>query len=116
VLSKGHGAPGLYAVLAERGYLPVEELRTLRRFGSRLQGHPDMQKLPGVEIPTGSLGQGISVAVGMALAGRLDGRTYRVYTLLGDGECQEGQVWEAALAAAHHGLDNLTAIVDRNGL
>ncbi len=116
VLSKGHAAPVLYAALAERGYFPVAELSTLRKLGSRLQGHPDMRKLPGVEMSTGSLGQGLSAANGMALAARLDGRDYRVYALLGDGECQEGQVWEAAMAAAHYALENLTAIVDFNGL
>ncbi|MEW6540447.1 MAG: transketolase [Bacillota bacterium] len=116
VLSKGHAAPVLYAALAERGYFPVAELSTLRKLGSRLQGHPDMRKLPGVEMSTGSLGQGLSAANGMALAARLDGRDYRVYVLLGDGECQEGQVWEAAMAAAHYALENLTAIVDFNGL
>ncbi|MEW6771187.1 MAG: transketolase [Bacillota bacterium] len=116
VLSKGHAAPLLYAVLAERGFFPREELMTLRKLGSRLQGHPDMRKLPGVEMSTGSLGQGLSAANGMALAARLDGRNYRVYVLLGDGECQEGQVWEAAMAAAHYRLDNLTAFLDYNGL
>ncbi len=116
VLSKGHAAPVLYAALAERGYFPVEELGTLRKLGSRLQGHPDMKKLPGVEMSTGSLGQGLAVANGMALAARLDGRDYRVYALLGDGELQEGQVWEAAMAAAHYALENLVAIVDYNGL
>ncbi len=116
VLSKGHAAPVLYAALAERGYFPVEDLMTLRKLGSPLQGHPDMKKLPGVEMSTGSLGQGLSAANGMALAAKLDGRDYRVYVLLGDGELQEGQVWEAAMAAAHYGLDNLTAFVDFNGL
>ncbi|MGO0121942.1 transketolase [Desulfothermobacter acidiphilus] len=116
ILSKGHAAPLLYAALAERGFFPPAELLTLRKLGSRLQGHPDMRKLPGVEMSTGSLGQGLSVGVGMALAGRLDGRDYRVYVLLGDGECQEGQVWEAAMAAAHYRLDNLVAILDYNGL
>ncbi|HAG07678.1 MAG: Transketolase domain protein [Clostridia bacterium 62_21] len=116
VLSKGHACPVLYAALAERGFFPVEELLTLRRLGSRLQGHPDMRKLPGVEMSTGSLGQGLSAANGMALAARLDGRDYRVYVLLGDGETQEGQVWEAAMAAAHYRLDNLTAFLDYNGL
>lgn len=116
ILSKGHAAPLLYAVLAEAGYFPVEELRTLRRLNSRLQGHPDRTTLPGVEMTTGSLGIGLSVAAGMALAGKLDGRNYRVYVLLGDGEVQEGQVWEAAMTAAHYKLDNLLAIVDRNGL
>jgi len=116
VLSKGHAAPVLYAALAEKGYFPVDELVTLRKLGSRLQGHPSMRYLPGVEMSTGSLGQGLSVANGMALAGRLDGRGYRVYVLLGDGEIQEGQVWEAAMAAAHYKLDNLVAFLDHNGL
>jgi transketolase len=116
VLSKGHAAPLLYAVLAERGFFPVQELMTLRKLGSRLQGHPDMRKLPGVEMSTGSLGQGLSAANGMALAAKLDGRQYRVYVLLGDGETQEGQVWEAAMAAAHYKLDNVTAFLDYNGL
>ena len=116
VLSKGHAAPVLYAALAERGYLPREELITLRKLGSRLQGHPDMKKLPGVEMSTGSLGQGISAANGMALAGKIDGQDYRVYTLLGDGECEEGQVWEAAMFAAHYKLDNLVAFLDHNHL
>ncbi|SFR03610.1 transketolase [Desulfoscipio geothermicus] len=116
VLSKGHAAPVLYAALAERGYFPVEQLQTLRKLGSPLQGHPDMRKVPGVEMSTGSLGQGLSAAGGMALAGKLDGRDYRVFALLGDGEIQEGQIWEAAMAAAHYKLDNLTAILDHNGL
>lgn len=116
VLCKGHAAPVLYAVLAERGFFPVEELTTLRRIDSRLQGHPDMKALPGLDMSTGSLGQGLSVANGMALAARLDGRRYRVYALLGDGELEEGQVWEAAMAAAHYRLDNVTAFVDFNGL
>lgn len=116
VLSKGHVCPVLYAALAERGFIPREELTTFRKLHSRLQGHPDMTKVPGVEASAGSLGQGLSMAVGMALAGKLDGRPYRVYVLLGDGECQEGQVWEAAMSAAHYKLDNLVAIVDRNGL
>ncbi len=116
ILSKGHAAPVLYAALAHRGFFPKEELLTLRKFGSRLQGHPDLRKLPGVEASTGSLGQGLSVGVGMALAGKLDGRGYRVWVLLGDGESEEGQVWEAAMAAAHYRLDNLTAILDYNGL
>ncbi len=116
VLSKGHAAPALYATLAERGYFPVDELKTLRKLGGRLQGHPDMGKVPGVEASTGSLGQGLSMAVGMALAGRLDGRGFRVFALLGDGEIQEGQVWEAAMAASHYGLDNLVAFLDYNGL
>ncbi|MDN5363281.1 MAG: transketolase [Eubacteriales bacterium] len=116
VLCKGHASPLLYAVLAERGFFPVEELKTFRRINSRLQGHPDMRKVPGVEMSTGSLGQGLSVANGMALAARLDGLDYRVYALLGDGEIQEGQVWEAAMAAAHYRLDNLVAFLDHNGL
>lgn len=116
VLSKGHAAPLLYAALAERGFFPPPELMTLRKLGSRLQGHPDMRKLPGVEMSTGSLGQGLSAANGMALAARLDGRDYRVYVLLGDGETQEGQIWEAAMSAAHYKLDNLTAFLDYNGL
>ncbi|GAW93166.1 transketolase [Calderihabitans maritimus] len=116
VLSKGHAAPLLYAVLAERGYFPKEELYTLRKIGSRLQGHPDMNKLPGVEMSTGSLGQGLAVANGIALAGKLDGRDYRVFVLLGDGEIQEGEVWEAAMAAAHYRLDNVVAFLDYNGL
>ncbi len=114
ILSKGHAAPVLYAALAEAGFLPVEELLTLRRLDSRLQGHTDMTLTPGVEMSAGSLGQGLSFGVGLALAGRLDSRAYRVYVLLGDGECDEGQVWEAAMAAAHFKLDNLTAIVDHN--
>ena len=116
ILSKGHAAPLLYAVLAECGYFPVEELSTLRKLGSRLQGHTDCRLTPGVEVTAGALGQGLSIATGVALAGRLDSSNYRVYTLLGDGECNEGQVWEAAMAAAHFGVDNLVAIVDRNGL
>lgn len=116
VLSKGHAAPVLYAALAEKGYLPVEELKTLRKLGSRLQGHPDMKKLPGVEMSTGSLGQGFSTALGMALGLRLDGGDQRVYALLGDGEVQEGQIWEAAMAAGHFKLDNLTAFLDYNNL
>lgn len=116
VLSKGHAAPLLYAALAMRGFLPVEELMTLRKLNSRLQGHPDMRKLPGVEMSTGSLGQGLSVANGMALAACLDKRNYRVYVLLGDGEIQEGQIWEAAMASAHYRLDNLIAFLDYNGL
>ncbi|MBE6053822.1 MAG: transketolase [Clostridium sartagoforme] len=116
VLSKGHAAPVLYSVLARRGYFPVEELNTLRKINSRLQGHPSMKSLPGVDMSTGSLGQGISVSVGMALAGKLDNKEYRIYTLLGDGELEEGQVWEAAMSAAHYKLDNLTAFVDFNGL
>lgn len=116
ILSKGHAAPLLYAALAERGFFPVEELRTLRQLGSRLQGHPDLRKLPGVEMSTGSLGQGLAAANGMALAGKLDRREYRVYVLLGDGEIEEGMIWEAAMAAAHYRLDNLTAFLDYNGL
>ena len=116
VLSKGHAAPALYAVLAEKGYFPVEELLSLRKLGSMLQGHPDRKHIPGVDMSTGSLGQGISAAVGMALANHIDGSTGRVYALLGDGELQEGLVWEAAMAASHYGLDDLTAFVDWNGL
>lgn len=116
VLSKGHAAPLLYAVLAEKGFFPREDLAGLRKFGSPLQGHPDMKKVPGVEASTGSLGQGIAWAIGMALAGRLDRKDYRVYALLGDGELQEGMVWEAVMAGAHYRLDNLVAIVDFNGL
>lgn len=116
VLSKGHTAPGLYSVLAQRGYFPVEDLKTLRHTGSYLQGHPDMKHIPGVDMSSGSLGQGISAAVGMAIAGKLDNTDYRVYTLLGDGEIQEGQVWEAAMLAAHKKLDNLVVIVDNNNL
>ena len=116
VLSKGHAAPLLYAVLAERGFFPVELLQSLRKLGSPLQGHPDRSKLAGVEASTGSLGQGISWAVGMALAGKMDHKDYRVYALLGDGELEEGMVWEAAMAAAHYRLDNLVAFIDFNGL
>lgn len=116
VLSKGHAAPVLYAALAERGFFPTGTLLTLRELGSILQGHPDVKKVPGVEASTGSLGQGISIAVGMAMAGKLDRKTYRVFALLGDGECEEGQVWEAAMAASHYKLDNLTAIIDHNHL
>lgn len=116
VLSKGHTAPGLYSVLANKGYFPVEDLKTLRHLGSYLQGHPCMQDTPGVDMSSGSLGQGISAAVGMALAAKLDGKDYRTYTLLGDGEIQEGQVWEAAMFAGHRKLDNLVVIVDNNGL
>ena len=116
VLSIGHAAPALYAALAERGFFPVEELLTLRKLGSILQGHPDKKQIPGVDMSTGSLGQGISAAVGMALANRIDGLENRVYALLGDGELQEGLVWEAAMAAAHYGLDNLTVFTDWNGL
>ena len=116
VLSKGHTAQGYYAALANRGYFPVEDLKTLRHLGSYLQGHPCMQETPGVDMSSGSLGQGISAAVGMALAGKLDNKDYRVYTLLGDGEIQEGQVWEAAMFAGARKLDNLVVIVDNNGL
>lgn len=116
VLSKGHAAPVLYAALARRGYFPVEELSTLRKIGSHLQGHPDMNKVPGVDMSTGSLGTGFSAATGMALACKLDQKENYVYTLLGDGELQEGQVWEAAMSAAHYKLDNLIAFVDNNGL
>ena len=116
VLSKGHVCPALYAALALRGYFPVEELKTFRRVGSRLQGHPDLNKCPGVDFTAGSLGQGVSAAVGMALAGKLAGKNYRVYTILGDGEIQEGQVWESAMFAAQHKLDNLCYIIDNNGL
>ncbi len=116
VLSKGHTAPGLYSVLANRGYFPVEDLPTLRHLGSYLQGHPCMQETPGVDMSSGSLGQGISAAVGMALAGKMDNKDYRVYTLLGDGEIQEGQVWEASMFAGHRKLDNLVVIIDNNGL
>ncbi len=116
VLSKGHTAPGLYSTLANRGYFPVEDLPTLRHLGSYLQGHPCMQETPGVDMSSGSLGQGISAAVGMALAGKMDNKSYRVYTLLGDGELEEGQVWEASMFAGHRKLDNLVVIVDNNGL
>lgn len=116
VLSKGHTAPGLYAALAARGFFPEEDLLTLRQIGSYLQGHPDMKQTPGVDMSSGSLGQGISAAVGMALAAKMDGADYRVYTLLGDGEIQEGQVWEACMFAGHRKLDNLVVIVDNNGL
>lgn len=116
VLSKGHTAPGLYSVLAERGYFPKEDLKTLRHLGSYLQGHPDMKHIPGVDMSSGSLGQGISAAVGMALSAKLRNKSYRVYTLLGDGEIQEGQVWEAAMFAGARKLDNLVVIVDNNGL
>ena len=116
VLSKGHTAPGLYSTLANRGYFPVEDLKTLRHTGSYLQGHPDMKHIPGVDMSSGSLGQGISAAVGMAIGGKLSGDSYRVYALLGDGEIQEGQVWEAAMLAGHRKLDNLVVIVDNNNL
>jgi transketolase len=116
ILSKGHAAPALYAVLAEKGFIDKKELDTLRQYGSILQGHPDMKKVPGVEISTGSLGQGLSVANGMALSAKISDKSYRVYVALGDGELQEGQVWEAAMTAAHYKLDNLVAIVDYNNL
>ncbi|WP_461205928.1 transketolase [Clostridium sp. DL1XJH146] len=116
VLSKGHAAPVLYSTLARRGYFSVDELMTLRKLGSILQGHPNMNYVPGIDMSTGSLGQGISTAVGMALAGKIDNKDYRVYSLLGDGELEEGQVWEAAMAAAHYKLNNLTAFIDFNGL
>ena len=116
VLSKGHTAPGYYAALANRGFFPVEDLKTLRKIGSYLQGHPDMKGIPGVDMSSGSLGQGISAAVGMAISAKLSNEDYRVYTLLGDGEIQEGQVWEAAMLAGHRKLDNLVVIVDNNGL
>ncbi len=116
VLSKGHTAPGYYSALAYRGFFPVEDLKTLRKTGSYLQGHPDMKHIPGVDMSSGSLGQGISAAVGMAAAAKIFQKGYRVYTLLGDGELQEGQVWEAAMLAAHRKLDNLAVIVDNNGL
>ena len=116
VLSKGHTAPGYYSTLANRGFFPVEDLKTLRKTGSYLQGHPDMKHIPGVDMSSGSLGQGISAAVGMAISAKLSGDDYRVYTLLGDGEIQEGQVWEAAMLAAHRNLDNLVVIVDNNNL
>jgi len=115
ILSKGHAAPVLYATLAECGYFPVDELATLRQLDSRLQGHTDRVVTPGVEMSAGALGQGLSFAIGVALAGRLNSQDYRVYVLLGDGECDEGQIWEAAMAAAHYKLDNLVAIVDNNG-
>ena len=116
VLSKGHCAPGLYATLAQRGYFSEEELKSLRHIGAMLQGHPDMKGTPGVDMTTGSLGQGFSAAVGMAVAGKMDHKAYRVYAMLGDGEIEEGQVWEAAMFAGHKKLDNLCAIVDYNGL
>lgn len=116
VLSKGHTAPALYSVLAQRGFFPVEELKTLRHIGSKLQGHPVYKKVPGVDMSTGSLGQGISAACGMALSGKLSEDFYKVYAILGDGEIEEGQVWEAAMFAAHYQLDNLVAVVDNNGL
>ena len=116
VLSKGHTAPGYYSAMAHRGFFPVEDLPGLRHVGTDLQGHPCMQHLPGIDMSSGSLGQGVSAAVGMALSGKMDGKSYRVYTLLGDGEIQEGQVWEAAMFAGHRKLDNLVVIVDNNGL
>ena len=116
VLSKGHTAPGLYSALAQKGYFPVDDLETLRHLGSYLQGHPDMKHIPGVDMSSGSLGQGISAAVGMAIAGKMDNADYRVYTLLGDGEIQEGQVWEASMMAGFRKLDNLVVIVDNNNL
>ena len=116
VLSKGHTAPGLYSALAHRGYFPVEDLKTLRKLGSYLQGHPCMQHVPGVDMSSGSLGQGFSAAVGMALSAKMDQKDYRTYALIGDGELQEGQIWEAAMFAGHRKLDNLVAIVDNNGL
>ncbi|QOV18963.1 transketolase [Blautia liquoris] len=116
VLSKGHAAPGLYSVLAEKGYFPKKDLPTLRHTGSYLQGHPDMKHVPGVDMTTGSLGQGVSAAAGMALSAKIFGDDYRVYTLLGDGELQEGEVWEAAMFAGSRNLDNLVAIIDNNGL
>ena len=116
VLSKGHCAPGLYAALAQRGYFSVDELKKLRHIGAMLQGHPDMKGIPGIDMSSGSLGQGVSAAAGMALAGKIDNKDYRVYSLLGDGEIEEGQVWEAAMFASHNNLDNLCLIVDFNGL
>ncbi len=116
VLSKGHCSPALYGALAEKGFLPKEDIKTFRRADSYLQGHPDMKGVPGVDMSTGSLGQGISAAAGMAKAGKLDGKDYRVFAILGDGEIEEGQVWEAAMFAAHYNLDNLTAFLDFNGL
>lgn len=116
VLSKGHSAPALYAVLALKGYFDWDELKSLRHVGAMLQGHPDMKGTPGIDMSTGSLGQGISTACGMAIAGKMDNKDYRVYTVLGDGECEEGQVWEALMFAAHNNLDNLVVIVDQNGL
>lgn len=115
ILSKGHAAPALYAVLADMGYFPVNELHSLRKMGSLLQGHPDI-RVPGIEVSSGSLGQGLSIACGVALAGKLDNRNHRVYTLIGDGECDEGQIWEAAMLASHYKLENMIAIIDRNGL
>ena len=116
VVSKGHTSPGYYSALANRGFFPVEDLKTFRHVGSYLQGHPDMKHIPGVDMSSGSLGQGISAAVGMAISAKLSGDDYRVYTLVGDGEIQEGQVWEAAMLAGHRKLDNLVVIVDNNNL
>jgi len=116
VLSKGHGAPVLYSVLSEKGYFPKNELMKLRKTVAMLQGHPDMKDTPGIDMSTGSLGQGLSAANGMALAGKLDSKSYRVFALIGDGEMQEGQIWEAAMTAAHYRLDNVTAFIDNNGL
>jgi len=116
VLSKGHAAPALYSVLAEKGFFPTTELKTLRKLGSILQGHPNMNKTPGVDASTGSLGQGLSIANGMALAAKMDKKSYRVYAVIGDGETQEGSIWEAAMTAAHYKLDNLCVILDHNGL
>lgn len=116
VLSKGHGAPALYGVLAEAGYFPVEEVMTLRKLGSRLQGHPDMLKVPGIDASTGSLGQGLSIACGMALAAKIDRELHMIYAILGDGEVQSGQIWEAAMFASHHKLDNMIVFLDRNQL
>ncbi len=116
VLSKGHAAPALYGVLAEAGYFPTDEMMTLRKLGSRLQGHPDMLKVPGVDASTGSLGQGLSIACGMALAAKIDRRSYRVFAICGDGEVQSGQIWEAAMFASHHKLDNIIVFLDRNQL
>lgn len=116
VLSKGHTAPALYGTLAERGFFPKEEIKKLRKFGSMLQGHPDMKSTPGVDMSTGSLGQGLSAANGMALSGKLNKKNHKIYVILGDGEVQEGQVWEAAMSAAHYKLDNVIAILDHNGL
>lgn len=116
VLSKGHACPSLYAVLAMKGYFPFDELKSLRHVGAMLQGHPDMKGTPGIDMSSGSLGQGVSAACGMAAAGKLDGKSYRVYTVIGDGECEEGQVWESAMFASHYKLDNLCYIIDYNGL
>jgi len=115
VLSKGHGAPALYSAMARSGYFPVEQLMTLRQFKSPLQGHPERQRLPGIEASSGSLGQGLSIGIGMALAARVDGKDFRTYVVMGDGEMDEGQIWEAAMFASHYQLDNLTGILDRNG-